>query len=171
MISCGNPARAFAAAASPVIGLAIYAAFIWRLTGDPIAFATSHLAWGRTYQGLGSLVAHQYSILANAGLSGYVGTPGYDVLNAIGAVFAVATLWPVTRRLGLAFGLFMVINILPALANGGLLSAGRFSSVLFPAFIWLATAVPSSHRAGVIATFAALQAFGDALFYTWRPLF
>jgi len=163
--------KALAAAAAPVIGLLIYASFIWNLTGDPLAFASSQIAWGRKYQGLGTLVAHQYSILANAGLSGYVGTPGYDVLNAIGAVFAVATIWPVTRRLGLAYGLFMLINILPALASGGLLSAGRFSSVLFPAFIWLATAVPSSHRAGWIATFAALQAFNAALFYTWRPLF
>ena len=172
LISCANPhggTRALAAAAAPGIGLVIYALFIWRLTGNPVAFATSHLAWGRTYQGLGTLVAHQYSILANAGLSGYVGTPGYDVLNAIGAVFAIATIWPVTRRLGLAYGLFMVINILPALATGGLLSAGRFSSVLFPAFIWLATAVPTNHRASLIATFAALQAFCAALFYTWRP--
>ena len=149
----------------------IYALFIWRLTGDPLAFASGQMAWGRTYQGLGTLVSHQYSILANAGLSGYVGTPGYDVLNAIGALFAIATVWPVTRRLGLAYGLFMVVNIVPALANGGLLSAGRFSSVLFPAFIWLATAIPSSQRAGWIASFAALQAFGAALFYTWRPLF
>jgi hypothetical protein len=43
--------------------------------------------------------------------------------------------------------------------------------VLFPAFIWLATAIPASQRAGWIASFAALQAFGAALFYTWRPLF
>ena len=163
--------EALGAAAAPGIGLVIYTLFIWRLTGNPIAFATSQMAWGRTYGGLGTLVARQYSILANAGLSGYVGTPGYDVLNAIGAAFAIATVWPVTRRLGLPYGVFMVINILPALANGGLLSAGRFSSVLFPAFIWLATAVPSNHRASLIATFAALQAFGAALFYTWRPLF
>jgi hypothetical protein len=163
--------QAVAAAAAPGLGLLLYALFIWRLTGNPIAFATSHLAWGRSYQGLGTLVAQQYSILANAGLSGYVGTPGYDALNAIGALFAVAAIWPVTRRLGLAYGLFMVVNILPALANGGLLSAGRFSSVLFPAFIWLATAVPSTHRAALIASFAAMQAFGAALFYTWRPLF
>ncbi len=162
---------ALAAAAAPGAGLLIYAAFIWRLTGDPLAFFTSQIAWGRTYQGVGALVARQYSILANAGLSGYVGTPGYDVLNALGAVFAIATVWPVARRLGLAYGLFIVINILPALANGGLLSAGRFSSVLFPAFIWLATAIPANHRAGWIATFAALQAFSAALFYTWRPLF
>jgi len=164
-------APALAAAAAPVAGLVIYALFIWSLTGNPLAFASGQMAWGRTYNGLGALVAQQYSILANAGLSGYVGTPGYDALNALGALFAVATIWPVARRLGMAYGLFMVINILPALANGGLLSTGRFSSVLFPAFIWLATAVPSSHRAAWIATFAAVQAFGAALFYTWRPLF
>jgi hypothetical protein len=163
--------KALAAAAAPGLGLAIYAAFIWSFTGHPLAFAASHAAWGRTYQGLGTLVTHQYSILANAGLSGYVGTPGYDVLNAIGAIFAIATIWPVTRRIGPAYGLFMALNTFPALADGGLLSAGRLSSVLFPAFIWLATVVPSNQRPVWIATFAALQAFGAALFYTWRPLF
>ena len=163
--------KALAAAAAPGLGLAIYAAFIWSLTGHPLAFAASHAAWGRTYQGLGTLVTHQYSILANAGLSGYVGTPGYDVLNAIGAIFAIATIWPVTRRIGPAYGLFMALNTFPALADGGLLSAGRLSSVLFPAFIWLATVVPSNQRPVWIASFAALQAFGAALFYTWRPLF
>jgi hypothetical protein len=163
--------QALAAAAAPAVGLVIYALFIWGLTGNPLAFAIGQMAWGRTYTGLGTLVSQQYSILASAGLTGYVGTVGYDALNAIGALFAVATVWPVARRLGIAYGLFMVINILPALANGGLLSAGRFSSVLFPAFIWLAITVPSTHRAAWIATFAALQAFGAALFYTWRPLF
>ena len=166
-----NRVPPLAAAAAPVAGLVIYALFIWSLTGNPLAFASGQMAWGRTYNGLGALVAQQYSILANAGLSGYVGTPGYDALNALGALFAVATIWPVARRLGMAYGLFMVINILPALANGGLLSTGRFSSVLFPAFIWLAVTVPSSHRAAWIASFAAMQAFGAALFYTWRPLF
>ena len=163
--------KALAAAAAPGAGLVIYALFIWNLTGDPLAFVSSQIAWGRKYAGLGALVSQQYAILANAGISGYVGTPGYDVLNAIGALFAVATIWPVARRLGPAYGLFMVVNILPALSSGGLLSAGRFSSVLFPAFIWLATAVPAGHRAGWIATFAAMQAFAAALFFTWRPLF
>ncbi|HEY2151876.1 MAG TPA: mannosyltransferase family protein [Vicinamibacterales bacterium] len=163
--------QAVFAAAAPAAGLAIYALFIWRLTGDPLAFFKGQVAWGRTYQGLGALVAQQYNIIANAGISGYVGTPGYDVLNAIGAVFAIATIWPVARRLGFAYGVFMLINIVPALSTGGLLSAGRFSSVLFPAFIWLATAIPTPQRSGWIAVFAMLQAFNAALFYTWRPLF
>ena len=93
------------------------------------------------------------------------------ILRSTLVAFSVAAVWPVARRLGLAYGLFVVVNILPALANGGLLSAGRFSSVLFPAFIWLATVIPAPHRAGWIAVFAALQAFCAALFYTWRPLF
>ena len=159
------------AVAAPLGGLAIYSLFIWQMTGDPLAFVTGQRAWGRTYQGLGTLVVKQYSIVAKAGLSGYVGTPGYDVLNALGAIFAVATIYPVARRLGLAYGVFMVVNILPAMAIGGLLSAGRFSSVLFPAFIWLAAAIPEKHRAAWIASFGALQAYNAALFYTWRPLF
>ncbi len=160
-----------AAVIAPVAGLAIYTLFVAWLTGDPFAFLSGQLAWGRQYRGLGALVSQQYSIIAKAGLSGYVGTPGYDVLNALGALFAVATMYPVARRLGLAYALFMAVNILPALANGGLLSAGRFSSVLFPAFIWLAAVVPSTHRPAWIASFAALQAYNAALFYTWRPLF
>jgi hypothetical protein len=168
----GRPGmKAFATAAAPAGGLAIYALFIWRLTGEPLAFASGQVAWGRRYQGLGALVSQQYSVLAHGGLSAYVGTPGYDVLNALGALFALATVWPVARRLGLAYALFMLINIVLPLASGGLLSAGRFSAVLFPAFIWLADAVPANHRAGWLASFAAVQAFNAALFYTWRPLF
>ena len=62
-------------------------------------------------------------------------------------------------------------NILPPLSTGGLLSAGRLSSVLFPAFLWLAAAGAPRYRAGWIAGFAAFQAFNAALFYRWRPLF
>jgi hypothetical protein len=64
-----------------------------------------------------------------------------------------------------------VINILPPLAAGGFLSAGRFSSVLFPAFVWFASAVPDRHRPAWLASFMAVQAFNATLFYTWRPLY
>jgi hypothetical protein len=42
--------------------------------------------------------------------------------------------------------------------------------VLFPTFVWLASAIPPSHRAGWLVGFSALQAFSAAMFYTWRPL-
>jgi hypothetical protein len=163
--------KALAAAAMPCVGMLVYAAFIWHLTGDPLAWVAGHVAWGRTYQGLAALVGDRYGLIASAGVGGYVASLPHDVLNGLGVVFVLATVWPVARRLGLAYAVFLLVNILPPLAAGGLVSAGRFSSVLFPSFIWLAGAVPPRHRAGWIATFAAIQALNAALFYTWRPLF
>jgi hypothetical protein len=65
----------------------------------------------------------------------------------------------------------ILVFILPPLAAGGLVSAGRFSAVLFPAFIWLAAAVPPKHRPAWLASFAAFQALNAAMFYTWRQLY
>ena len=106
-----------------------------------------------------------------AGLPSYVGHEPYDFLNAMGVLFVLAAVWPLARRFSIAYAAFILINILPPLSAGGLMSAGRFSSVLFPAFFWFASAVPAAHRMGWIAAFAAFEAFNAALFYTWRPLF
>jgi hypothetical protein len=164
-------ARPLVAAAMPGIGLLIYTSFVWKLTGDPLAWMSAHAAWGRTNAGLAALVSQQYSIVTREGLSGYLSTPGYDALNAIGALFALLAVWPVARRVGLAYGVFVGLNTLSPLASGGLLSAGRFSSVAFPAFVWLAAVIQPRGRAAWIASFAALQAYNAALYYTWRPLF
>ena len=162
---------ACAAIAMPVAGAAFYSAFIWRLAGNPFAWAAGHAAWGRHYQGLSHLVATRYGFIASAGLLEYVSREPYDLLNGLGVVFVLTAVWPVFRRFGPAYAAFILINILPPLAAGGLMSAGRFSSVLFPAFLWLGAAVPARHRSGWISTFAAIQAFNAALFYSWRPLF
>ena len=162
---------ACAAVAMPIAGALVYSAFIWNLTGHPFTWAAGHLAWGRHYQSLTHLVATRYGFIASAGLLEYVNRDPYDLLNGLGVVFVLAAVWPVFRRFGSAYAAFILINILPALASGGLMSAGRFSSVLFPAFVWMAGAVPPRHRAGWIAGFAAFQALNAALFYTWRPLF
>jgi mannosyltransferase PIG-V len=163
--------RPMAAAAAPVAGVLIYSLYIWRLTGNPFAWAAGHAAWGRTYQGLSTLVTQRFRIITEGGLPAYVGHEPYDFLNGLGVLFVLAAVWPLARRFSLAYAVFILINILPPLSAGGLMSAGRFSSVLFPAFFWFASAVPAAHRIGWIAAFAAFEAFNAALFYTWRPLF
>lgn len=164
-------AQACAAAAMCGVGTLAYSLFIWELTGDPLTWVTGHAAWGRHYQGLTHLVTDRFTFIGREGLYGYLARSPYDVLNALGALFALVAVWPVWRRLGIAFAVFILINILPPLATGGLMSAGRFSAVLFPAFVWLAGVVPGRHRAAWLVGFAALQAFNAALFYTWRPLY
>lgn len=158
-------------AAMPGVGVLLYSAYVWYLSGNPLAWAEGHAAWGREYKGLAVLVADRYTWLADAGVYAYTSQIPADLLNALGALFVIVAAFPVARRLGLAYAVFILVNILPPMAAGGMLSAGRFSSVLFPAFIWLATVVPVRHRSGWLASFMAVQAFGAALFYTWHELF
>jgi len=163
--------RDWIVALMPVVGVTIYSLFIWQLTGSPLTWATGHAAWGRHYRGVTSLITDRYNFIASAGVAGYVGKQPYDFVNALGLLFVLASVWPLARRFSIAFAAFVVINVAPGLVSGGLMSMGRFSSVLFPAFIWFASAVPARHRTGWIAAFVSLQALNAALFYTWRPLF
>ena len=167
----GARLSALAAAAMPGVCVLLYSAFIWRLTGNPLQWAAGHIAWGRHYEGLSVLVTSRYEYLSHGGLYAYTSQLPDDLLNALGAVFVLAAVWPVARRLGLAYAVFIVINILPPLAAGGLLSAGRFSSVLFPAFVWFASVVPERQWPAWLVSFMAVQTFNAMLFYTWRPLY
>ena len=164
-------AAACAAAAACLLGTLLYSLFIWRMTGNPIAWASGHAAWGRHYASLALLVTTRASFLRQQGVYEYIARSPYDLLNVLGAVFVLASVWPVWRRFGIAYAAFILVNILPPLASGGFLSAGRLSSVLFPAFVWLAAVVSPRQRTAWIVSFAMLQAMCAALFYTWRPLF
>jgi hypothetical protein len=165
------PVVSVASAAGPGVGMLMFSGFMWQLTGDPLAWLRAHQAWGRTYRGLIALSSERYKWISQDGLVAYVSTVPHEAVNALGAIFVLATVWPVARRLGVAYATFILIFMLPPLAAGGFISAGRFSSVLFPAFIWMAMAVRPSQRLGWIASFAAFQALNAALFYTWRPLY
>jgi hypothetical protein len=162
---------AIAAASLPGIGVLLYSAFIWYLTGDPLNWAEGHVAWGRSYQGLSILVTERYQFLSQEGLYAYTSRWSNDLIQLLGALFVLVPVWPVARRLGLAYAVFILINILPPLAAGGLLSAGRFSSVLFPAFIWFAMVIHERHRTGWLTSFIAFQALNAALFFTWREMY
>jgi hypothetical protein len=162
------------AVAMPAVGVLTYSVFVWELTGKPLAWLAGHAAWGRHYEGLPGLtrlVADRYGFITQAGLLKYTSAQPYDALNGFAAAFVILAAWPVARRLGIAYAAFILINMLPPLAAGGLLSAGRFSAVMFPVFLWLAAAIPVRHRPAWLVAFAALQAFNAALFYTWRPLY
>jgi hypothetical protein len=162
---------AMTAASLPGIGVLLYCAFVWYLTGDPLSWAEGHVAWGRSYQGLSILVTERYQFLSQEGLYAYTSRWSNDLIQLLGVLFVLIPVWPVARRLGLAFAVLILVNMLPPLAAGGLLSAGRFSSVLFPAFVWFAATVPERHRTGWLTSFMAFQALNAALFYTWREMY
>ena len=59
---------------------------------------------------------NRYAWLAHEGLYAYTSQVPEDMLNALGAVFVLVAAIPVARRLGLAYAVFILINILPPMA-------------------------------------------------------
>lgn len=160
-----------AVAALPGLGMIVYSTYIYFLTGDPLQWSKQQIGWGRTYRGLDGLVADRVGFINTRGFYDYASTQTVDMLYVAAVVLFLISVVPVFRRFGLPFAALVLVNLLPPLASGGLLSMGRMTSVLFPTFLWLGAAVPARHRTPLAVSFAMLQALAAAMFFTWRPMF
>ena len=157
-------------AAMPGIGMLFFSGYLYQLTGVWFAWARSHEAWGRTYQGFGPFAA-AFERLRDEPFLHVVTANPFNTINAAGVVFALALIYPVFRRLGPAWGVFVLVNLLPPLVAGGLLSMGRLTSTLFPLFLALAALLPHRAVPAWAAVFGIGQGLCAALFFTWRELY
>ncbi|HEX9369037.1 MAG TPA: mannosyltransferase family protein [Vicinamibacterales bacterium] len=162
--------KSLAAASAPGIGMLIYSAYVRHLTGSWFGWARLHAAWGRSYSGLAP-VERAYGWITDEGLLHVVEGVPFDTLNSLGVIFALVMLWPVFRRLGVAYAAFVLVNLVPPLLAGGVLSMGRLSATLFPLFLALAASVSPRTVTPLVTAFAMGQGLAAALFFTWRPLF
>jgi mannosyltransferase PIG-V len=162
--------KSLAAAAAPGVGMLIYSAYVHHLTGAWFGWARLHEAWGRSYSGLAP-VERAYGWITDEGLLHVVQNVPYDTLNSLGLIFALLMLWPVFRRLGVAYVAFVLVNLVPPLLAGGVLSMGRLTATLFPLFLALAASVSPRAIPLFVTAFAIGQGLAAALFFTWRPLF
>ena len=159
------------AAAAPGIGMLAFSAYIYQLTGNALQWTQQNAAWGREYRSLDNIVTDRIGYISANGLYGYASQQTLDMFYLAAILLVLASAWPVYRRFGLPYAVMLLVNILPPMAAGGLLSMGRVTSVLFPTFFWLGSIVPARHRMAWVAFFACLQGFAAAMFFTWRPLF
>jgi hypothetical protein len=158
------------AAATPGVGMLIYSAYVKHLTGAWFGWARLHETWGRSYGGLAP-VTRAYGWITDEGLLRVVEGVPYDTLNSLGLIFALLMLWPVLRRLGFAYAAFVLVNLVPPMLAGGVLSMGRLTATLFPLFLALAASVSPRTVTPLLTAFAVGQGLVAALFFTWRPLF
>lgn len=168
-------AAAVAACMAPGVGVLAYTLFLYATFGDGLAWMKGQAAWGRVFVGIGpsvyALVFDRVDVIVAEGWGYYVSSNPYDFIYSCTALFVLASLWPCARRFGLAYAVFVAINILPPLLMGGMMSIGRMTSVLFPAFLWLAAVVPERQLPALAMAFALGQGLIAALFFTWRPVF
>jgi hypothetical protein len=157
-----------AVAALPVAGMLAYAAYANAVVGKPFAFVEAQQAWGRESFGGIDTFAERWDMILTHGFPAYARRYTVEIVEAAAAFFALAVVWPIIRRFGLAYGVFVAMAVLPPLVTMGPVSLGRYTAPLFPIFFWLGAAVPEARRPYWIAIFAAGQALVAALFFTWR---
>jgi len=167
---------ASAALALATLGFAGYCAYIYDLTGQPLLWATALTRWGGGYHPGGApwsapvdllhrLLTHPYAFLASEPMA------LYDSLYGVTALAFAAAIPFVWRKFGAAYGLFMLVNLYVPLSSGAFEGLGRYCSVLFPAFIWLASIRSRFVYTSLVVVFALFYTLGLALFTTVRPLF
>jgi hypothetical protein len=164
-------AMSLAVAAMPGVGMLLFTLYLHRLTGGVwFAWARSHEAWGRTYEGLEPILHLAQRLRDEPFLSLVLNDP-FNAINAVGVLFALALTYAVFRRVGFAWGVFVLISLLPPLFAGGLVSMGRLTSTLFPLFIALAAILPPRAVPAWAVAFGIGQGFCATLFFTWHALF
>lgn len=173
----GSPVRwseqldRLATAAAPGMGMLFFSTYILFLTGSPFQWTSQNAAWGRVYRPLDTVFTDRLGYIMDHGLYDYASSQALDMFYLASVLFILCTVWPVYRRFGLPYAALLLVNLIPPMMAGGLLSIGRVTSTLFPAFLWLGAVVPAHHRTAWAVGFALLQGFAAVLFFTWRPLY
>jgi hypothetical protein len=164
----GRPRRlALAAACTPLIGVALYSTYLHIRFDDALAWVHGQRAWGVPL--LGRASAPDPPPLPWQVRNGFE-----EILTWAGNIIAFGTaalaIRPVARRFGAAYAFWIGINIFPPVAAHLFLSLGRFTSVLFPVFFWLAIRIPRRRVIPTAIAFAACQMVLAGWFFLWKPV-
>jgi len=165
---------ALAGVAIAAAGFAAYCLYIFHLTGNPFEWAATLQRWGYYPGGrpwmapmrlAERLFTHPYLYLTTDRMA------PYDTLYGItGILFMVAVPF-VWRRLGAAYGLFMLLNLWLPFSSGVFEGMGRYCSVMVPCFIWLASVRSTSLSTAIVVVFSMFYTLGLVLFTTIHPIF
>lgn len=155
-------------------GLGAYCAFIYRTSGNPLEWAAAISRWGYYPGGVPwmapwrlveLLLTQPYRYLVGERLA------PYDTLNGLAAILFALSVPFVWRRLGAGYAVFMAANLWLPLSSGLFEGLGRYCTVMFPFFIWLASFRSRTLATSVVVVSAMCYAFCLSLFTNIHPLF
>lgn len=157
------------------LGTLAYMAYCWQRFGDPFAYAvTSRAGWHGAHLQSGALdvlrskLEHPGWLVHGSPASLIVGT------YAVGVVIFCLLVPPIWRALGPHYAIYSLASILaPLVTYPTLGSMGRYTTVIFPAFIVVALALrrrPTLAELTLLASASLLTVF-SLLFVTGRGIF
>jgi hypothetical protein len=165
--------KAAGAIAGGLSGIGLYCLFNFQLSGKPFAWYDSITYWGYQPGGnpfgsvarlLLSLATRPYQFLLER-------MAPYDTLNALAALGALALTPVIWRRFNAGYALIVIAALLLPLSSGQFEGLGRYTSVLFPVALALASFAGETRHHVMLAASASLYALGLAMFATVHPLF
>ena len=166
--------RAAAALAASCTGIGAYCAFVYSISGDPFEWADTIGRWA-WYPGSGSAWLALWTVISGLASSPYVFlTAAPDriphTLNAAAALSLLAATPFIWRRFGPAYPLLILVNLYVPLSSGSLAGLGRYSAVLFPFALWLATIRSRVAESAILVGFGMLYVVCLMLFTALYPL-
>jgi hypothetical protein len=165
---------AAAGVAGTFVGIGAFSLYAFLVSGSPVAWYTSITRWGYEPGGnpfgttvglVRALLTQPYQFLATGPMA------PYDTLNAFAALGALALAPLIWRRLNAGYALIVITAVLLPLSSGQFEGLGRYTSVLFPMPIVLASFAGELRHHMLLAASAVLYALGLAMFVTVHPLF
>lgn len=116
------------------VGLLSYMTFLYRITGNPLAFRDAQAAWGRKFSFfLTPLFDYLQQPLE------FIRAWDFRVLNFAAAITVMVCGVALLKRRQFALAVFTLGSILLTLSSGLLQSEARYAMVVFPVFMVLAT--------------------------------
>ncbi len=166
--------RAGAIALVPV-GLGLYCAYVYMLTGNPLAWLDAQHYW---FYSVGDLPWRRLLSLVSAiehrGFYDYfftsIGAP-YQFIHGAVAVFVLALIPSIFKRLGVALGVYTIVSLIVPLSGSDLQGIGRYMSVVFPIFMLLGSIRSQVVHEAILVISSLFLALFVTLFVNWYPLY
>jgi hypothetical protein len=157
------------------VALAGYCAYVYGLSGDPLAWLSSQAHWGYSlghppWEQLLKMIAR----IVKYGFYDYFFVSkmaAFDLFHGVAALIFLALTPAIFKRLGVAMGAYVLVSLLVPLSSNALVGIGRYSAVLFPAFMLVGSLEsPRLHEAILISASLFLALF-VCLFVTLHSIF
>jgi len=164
------------AALAPVpAGLALYSAFVYRLTGNPLGWLHAQDEWGYTVGNRPWVeLMRVIDRIEQNGLYDYFFVDPlstYYLIHAVVALAAIALTPRVFTRLGPALGCYVAASLYVPLTGNALEGIGRYVATLFPYFMLLGTVRSRRAQDAILVVSALGLAFLLTLFVTLHPIY
>jgi hypothetical protein len=176
----GNPswrtlAGRFAALLPVPLALAGYSYYVYTLSGDPLGWLTAQAHWGNSvgnppWRPLLAMIAQ---LLEHGWYDYFFVAPDapFRLFHGLTALLLLLLIPGIFKRLGLAMGSYVLVSLLVPLSASQFEGIGRYSAVLFPAFMLAGTVKSLRAHEIILIVFALFHALFICLFVTLRPIY